>query len=155
MSTVCIWAGTCAGGRFDRRVYVGVTSLHSHFSICIVLATRLILKRRTILTRPWELANHHCASFLSLRNVSDTPTSKTSVGQSIGFGWVAIGLQHELASFFVERPLYVVAPISQRSSRSVNPMCSIRRAKSCVKALVTLLCSFVGTLIIKVLISVQ
>ena len=103
------------GGRFDRRVYMGVAGLHSHFLIYIVLATRLILKRRIIFTRPWELANHHCVSFLSLRNVSDAPTSKTSVGQSGGFGRVAIGLQHESASFFVERPVYVVPPISQRS----------------------------------------
>jgi hypothetical protein len=92
MSTVCIWVGICAGGRF---AYVRVTGLRSHFSICIVLVARLILKRRTIFTWPREWVNHHRASFLSLRNVSDTPTSKTSVGQSSRFGRKAEGLKHE------------------------------------------------------------
>src|SRR5205085_8786929 len=87
----CIFIGISGGGMLEalgnalvdgRLLIIGASS---HFSICSLCGTRFTEIIMTIFTAPLDFSSHHSASNLRLRSDSDSPDSKTIVGQSLLF----------------------------------------------------------------------
>jgi hypothetical protein len=81
-----------------------------HFSIHRLFCAGLIEMTMTIFTSPLELSSHHLASVLSLASDSESPASKTSVGQLSFPARHYLGLYVESPSLELVNPVYVVPP---------------------------------------------
>src|SRR5271156_3152913 len=86
-----------------------------HCSIHRLFSAFIIEIMMAIFTSPSELVNHHCASLLRPESDSESPVSKTIVGQSSSRGR-HLGLYVESPSLEELRPRYVFAPRGNKLS---------------------------------------
>src|SRR5271155_380254 len=116
----CILIGSRLGRCLVFGLFAGGCWRH-HFSIVIFLCCRFADTRMTISTAPPELSSHQPASILRRGSDSESPASKTSVGQSL-LPRSLVGLYIESPSLEERRPR-ILAPPSTDKLKIGTPIC--------------------------------